>query len=176
MPKSPAIASVGLGFACAITVSPHFPSRVRNQKTTIFQTLTISTALRMLNNPRYAGAYACGRRHYRRTADGKKILRKRELGDWLSCILGAHPGYIDWEQFRQNLKVLEINGPGSDAARTSSPREGSALLQVGAVCGRCGRLEARYVLRSSTHLPWWTELPIDRRPAHPRRNRRTDRC
>jgi DNA invertase Pin-like site-specific DNA recombinase len=44
----------------------HFPSRVRNQKVTIFQPLTISTALRTLNNPRYAGAYVYGRRQYRR--------------------------------------------------------------------------------------------------------------
>ena len=125
-----------------------FPSRVRNQRTTIFQPLTISTALRTLNNPRYAGVYAYGRRHYRRAADGKRVLRKREHGDWLSCILDAHPGYIDWEQFQQNLKVLEINGRGFDAARASSPREGAALLQGRAVCGRCGRhLGARYVAR-----------------------------
>lgn len=71
-----------------------FPSRIRNQKTTIFQPLTISTALRTLNNPRYAGAYVYGRRQYRRAADGKKLLRKREHGDWLSCIPDAHPGYI----------------------------------------------------------------------------------
>ena len=44
-----------------------FPSRIRNQKLTVFQPLTISTALRTLNNPRYAGTYFYGRRHYRRT-------------------------------------------------------------------------------------------------------------
>ena len=133
-----------------------FPSRIRNQKTTIFQPLTISTALRTLNNPRYAGAYVYGRRHYRRAADGKKLLRKREHGDWLSCIPGAHPGYIAWEQFQQNLKVLEANGRGFDAARASSPREGAALLQGRAVCGRCGRhLRARYVARRGRLEAWY---------------------
>ena len=34
-----------------------FPSGIRNQAPTIFQPLTISTAIRTLNNPRYAGAY-----------------------------------------------------------------------------------------------------------------------
>ncbi|MEX3693733.1 hypothetical protein AB3X91_27820 [Paraburkholderia sp. BR14263] len=34
-----------------------FPSRMRNAKFLVFQHLTASTALRMLNNPRYAGAY-----------------------------------------------------------------------------------------------------------------------
>src|SRR4029077_10640126 len=133
-----------------------FPSRVRNQKTTIFQPLTISTAIRALNNPRYAGAYVYGRRHYRRAADGKKLLRKREQGDWLSCILDTHPGYITWEQFQQNLKILQANGRGFDAARTSPPREGSALLQGRAVCGRCGRhLRARYVARRGRLETWY---------------------
>ena len=146
------------------------------QQTTIFQPLTISTAIRTLNNPRYAGAYVYGRRHYRRAADGKKLLRKRERGDWLSCIPDAHPGYISWEQFQQNLKLLEANGRGYDAARASPPREGSALLQGRAVCGRCGRhLGVRYVARRGTaggmvclrpgaQLSRRTELPIDRGP------------
>ncbi len=82
----------------------HFPSRIRNQKTTIFQPLTLSTAIRALNNPRYAGAYVYGRRQYRRAADGKTLQRKREQGDWLACIPDAHPGYITWEQFQQNLQ------------------------------------------------------------------------
>ena len=133
-----------------------FPSRIRNQKTTIFQPLTISTAIRALNNPRYSGAYVYGRRHYRRAADGKKLLRKREQGDWLSCIPGAHPGYITWEQFQQNLKILEANGHGFDVARASPPREGSALLQGRAVCGRCGRhLGARYVARRGRLEAWY---------------------
>lgn len=58
--------------------------------------------------------------------DGKKLLRKREHGDWLSCIPDAHPGYIAWEQLQQNLQVLEANGRGFDAARGSSPRGGGA--------------------------------------------------
>jgi DNA invertase Pin-like site-specific DNA recombinase len=133
-----------------------FPSRIRNQKATIFQPLTISTALRTLNNPRYAGAYVYGRRHYRRAPDGKKLLRKREHGDWLCCIPEAHPGYITWEQFQQNLKVLEANGHGFDSARASAPREGSALLQGRAVCGRCGRhLGARYVARRGRLEAWY---------------------
>ena len=87
-----------------------FPSRIRNQAPTIFQPLTISTAIRTLNNPRYAGAYVYGRRQYRRAVDGKKKLRTRERDDWLACIPSAHPGYIAWEQFQQNLNTLKANG------------------------------------------------------------------
>jgi len=133
-----------------------FPSRVRNQKLTIFQPLTISTAIRMLNNPRYSGAYVYGRRHYRRAADGKKILRKRECNDWLACIPNAHSSYITWEHFQHNLKVLETNGRGYEVARASPPREGAALLQGRAVCGRCGRhLRARYAARRGRLEAWY---------------------
>jgi DNA invertase Pin-like site-specific DNA recombinase len=133
-----------------------FPSRLRNSATTIFRPLTASTAIRTLNNPRYAGAYAYGRRHYRRAADGKKILRKRESDDWLACIPNAHPGYITWEQFQENLKTLKANGRGYELARASPPREGTALLQGRAVCGRCGRhFRARYAARRGKLEAWY---------------------
>jgi hypothetical protein len=96
--------------------------------------------MRVLTNPRYAGAYVYGRRRYRRAADGKKkVQTKHDSGDWLACIPNAHPGYISWEQYQQNLKLLASNGRGYELARGSPPREGAALLQGRAVCGRCGR-------------------------------------
>jgi DNA invertase Pin-like site-specific DNA recombinase len=133
-----------------------FPSRLRNSATMVFRPLTASTAIRTLNNPRYAGAYAYGRRHYRRAADGKKILRKRDCTDWLACIPNAHPGYITWEQFQQNLKILETNARGFELARASPPRKGTALLQGRAVCGRCGRyLGIRYATRRGKQEAWY---------------------
>jgi hypothetical protein len=109
-----------------------------------------------LNNPRYAGAYAYGRRHYRRAADGKKILLKRESNDWLACIPNAHPGYVTWEQFQENLKTLKANGRGYELARASPPREGTALLQGRAVCGRCGRhFGIRYAARRGKLEAWY---------------------
>lgn len=133
-----------------------FPSRVRNQKEVIFQPLTISTTMRMLHNPRYAGAYAYGRRLYRRTIDGKKLLRKRDPNDWLACIPNAHSGYITWENFQANLKVLEANGAGYETARASPPREGAALLQGRVVCGRCGaHMRVHYAARRGQVDTWY---------------------
>jgi len=120
-----------------------FPSRLRNAQV-IFRPLTAWAALRTLKNPRYAGAYVYGQRRYRRTVEGRKVQR-RPCSDWLACIPNAHAGYITWDQYQENLRILESNGRGYELARASPPREGSALLQGRAVCGRCGaHLRARY--------------------------------
>lgn len=123
-----------------------FPSRLRTPADGIvFHPLTASTAIRTLRNPRYAGAYAYGRRIFRRTLEGKKTVVKRAEGDWIACIPSAHSGYITWEQYQDNLRLLESNGHGYDVARASPPREGVALLQGRAICGRCGQyLRVRY--------------------------------
>jgi DNA invertase Pin-like site-specific DNA recombinase len=123
-----------------------FPSRLRAAGAgVIFRPLTASAAIRTLRNPRYAGAYAYGQRAYGRTIDGKITQRKRAHDDWLACIPGAHAGYITWERFQENLRLLESNGHGYDVARASPPREGAALLQGRAICGRCGQhMRVRY--------------------------------
>jgi DNA invertase Pin-like site-specific DNA recombinase len=134
-----------------------FPSRLRNQnKVIVFRPLTSSAAMRTLHNPRYAGAYTFGRRRYRRTPEGKKIQRKREPSDWTACIPGAHPGYITWDQYQGNLKLLESNGRSFELARASAPREGAALLQGRALCGVCGRhLRVRYAARRGGLEAWY---------------------
>jgi DNA invertase Pin-like site-specific DNA recombinase len=123
-----------------------FPSRLRAPATgVVFRQLTVSTAMRTLHNPRYAGAYAYGRRMYRRTLEGKATHRMRAESDWLACIPNAHPGYIGWDRHKENLRLLQSNGHGFESARASPPREGTALLQGRAICGRCGQhLRVRY--------------------------------
>jgi hypothetical protein len=112
-----------------------FPSRLRNGQTTVFRPLTASTAVRVLNNPRYAGAYVYGRRRYRRAIDGKKtVQRKRDHDDWLACIPNAHPGYISWELFQENLKILETNGQGyGGGARIAAARRYGAAARTGSM-------------------------------------------
>jgi len=133
-----------------------FPSRLRNSETMVFRPLTASTAIRVLNNPRFAGAYTYGRRRYRRAIDGKRTLQRRDQDDWLACIPDAHPGYISWELFQENLKVLKTNGQGYEVARASPPREGTALLQGRAVCGRCGKhFRIRYASRRGRLEAWY---------------------
>lgn len=133
-----------------------FPSRLRNDDVVVFRPLTASTAARTLHNPRYAGAYAYGRRVYRRSANGTPMIRSRESNEWLACIQNAHFGYITWERYQDNLRLLETNSWGYDIARSSPPREGAALLQGRAVCGRCGRhFRVRYVARRGGLESWY---------------------
>jgi len=135
-----------------------FPNRLRVRgapSKLLFRPLTTSAAGRVLHNPRYAGAYAYGRRRYRRNAEGKKIVTELEQEDWTSCIPDAHPGYISWERYEENLRILAKNSVGYDATRRP-PREGSALLQGLAVCGHCGqRMKARYYDRRGGTEVWY---------------------
>ncbi len=135
-----------------------FPARHHTaDPTVIFRPLTASAALRTLHNPRYAGAYAYGRRQYRRRVDGgKAVQRKPDNRDWLACIPDAHPGYISWERYQEHLRILHTNGRGYEVARRSPPREGSALVQGRAVCGRCGRhFRVRYAARRGRVEAWY---------------------
>lgn len=134
-----------------------FPSRLRSHDMeVIFQPLNAWAAMRTLKNPRYAGVYAYGQRRYRRTATGVKVQRNRECCDWFACIPNAHPGYITWERYQENLRLLENNGHGYEVARLSPPREGSALVQGRAVCGRCGaHFRVKYLARQGRLDSWY---------------------
>src|SRR5215208_7391681 len=53
--------------------------------------------LRTLHNPRYAGAFAYGRRRERKTANGKKSFQTLPREQWVALIPDHHPGYLTWE-------------------------------------------------------------------------------
>ena len=60
--------------------------------------------------------------------------------EWITLIPDTHPGYLTWEQFEHNQKLLASNAYAHGTDRAAGPaREGPALLQGLAVCGRCGR-------------------------------------
>ena len=112
-------------------------------------------ALRVLKNPRYTGAFAYGRSRARRTAAGAatRTLLPREL--WHTLLLDRHPGYITWDEYEANLRRLHENAQANGAERRAGPpREGPALLQGLAVCGRCGeRMGVRYYRAHGTLVP-----------------------
>jgi DNA invertase Pin-like site-specific DNA recombinase len=103
---------------------------------------TLSRVLSTLKNPRYAGMYFYGRTRQRKGVPGGTLPPEQ----WKVRLPEAHPGYITWEQYESNRRLLGANDRGarSRPARTP-PREGPALLQGMLMCGRCGRrMTVRY--------------------------------
>jgi DNA invertase Pin-like site-specific DNA recombinase len=111
--------------------------------------------LRVLHNPRYAGAFTYGRYHHQKQPSGKwsSTLLPRE--EWISFIPNAHPGYITLDRFDANRARLADNAAAHGRDRAGGPpREGPALLQGIIICGRCGkRMTVRYNHRRGQALP-----------------------
>ena len=134
-----------------------FPTRIRTGERKgdlVWSPLTHSRVLRTLHNPRYAGAFAYGQRRTRKTASGKTTTRVVPREEWM-LIPDAHPGYITLEQYERNLRTLAANATAHGTDRAAGPaREGTALLQGLAVCGRCGqRMTVRYHTRKGVQIP-----------------------
>jgi DNA invertase Pin-like site-specific DNA recombinase len=111
--------------------------------------------LSALHNPRYAGAFVYGRHRGRKTMAGKTTVEKVPRDQWTALIPDAHPGYITWEQFELNQQLLAANAQAHSTDRAAGPaREGPALLQGLALCGRCGRrMTVGYHVRRGVELP-----------------------
>ena len=126
-----------------------FPTRARSgahKGELAFIALTHSRVLACLHNPRYAGAFAFGRHRWRTTSSGTASCELVPREEWISLIPDAHPGYISFATYEQNQQTLLANAQAHGTDRTAGPpREGPALLQGLAVCGRCGRrMTVRY--------------------------------
>jgi DNA invertase Pin-like site-specific DNA recombinase len=135
-----------------------FPARIhtgpRNGELA-WMPLTHWRVLRTLHNPRYAGAFVYGRRRAVTSANGKNSCQELPRDQWTALIPGAHPGYITWEQYEASQQVLLGNAAARGTDRAAGPaREGTALLQGLAVCGRCGRrMTVRYHNRGGIEVP-----------------------
>jgi DNA invertase Pin-like site-specific DNA recombinase/predicted DNA-binding transcriptional regulator AlpA len=119
-------------------------------------TPTYPAVHRVLTHPSYAGAYVYGRTRRERRVDdhGRVHSRARVLGrsDWQVLIVDHHPGYIDWATYEANQARIGANTrPRAHEPGTGAVREGTALLQGLATCGRCGRrLAVHYQGTNST--------------------------
>jgi hypothetical protein len=135
-----------------------FPVRVRtgaHKGELAWMPLQHWRVLRTLHNPRYAGAFAYGRRRERLAGNGKKSYQLVPREQWIALIRDAHPGYISWDQYETNQKLLLGNATAHGEDRAAGPaREGTALLQGLAICGRCGRrMTVRYHTRRGVEVP-----------------------
>jgi len=101
------------------------------------------TIHRLLTNPIYAGAYAYGRTGSRvRVEAGRKLITggiRRAQADWQVLIRDHHEGYISWESYERNQRIINGNANGKGTLVPGSIRNGGGLLVGLLRCGHCGR-------------------------------------
>lgn len=111
----------------------------------------------VLHNPIYAGAYVYGRRPVEKILDEGRIRRRQRAilppEKAKVFIKSHHEGYISWETYQQNQKMIEQNGSNFQASPdTLAARQGQGLLTGLLRCSRCGgKLSVRYWGKSGTH-------------------------
>jgi DNA invertase Pin-like site-specific DNA recombinase len=101
-----------------------FPVRVRtgtHKGELAWMPLQHWRVLRTLHNPRYAGAFAFGRRRDRLAGNGKKSYQLVPREQWIALIRDAHPGYISWDTYETNQKLLLGNATAHGADRAAGP-------------------------------------------------------
>jgi DNA invertase Pin-like site-specific DNA recombinase len=112
--------------------------------------LAYARVLGVVKNPSYAGTYVYGRHRRAKeiTSDGEISSHTKLLPieQWPTTIHDHHPGYISWEEFERNQKILQQNRTNAEETILSGPaREGLALLQGLLLCSICGhRVSVRY--------------------------------
>lgn len=109
----------------------------------------------ILTNPVYAGVYAYGKTRQERFVDEagrvKKRVKRLPQSQWAVMIHDHHKGFIDWETYEMNQARIAKNIRPLPHKASGTIREGSALLQGLATCGRCGRkLRVYYSGKHST--------------------------
>ncbi|MEM1151694.1 MAG: recombinase family protein [Pseudomonadota bacterium] len=102
-----------------------------------------NTVMHILKNPIYAGAYVFGRTGSRTVIeDGRKRviqgLRKPQE-DWDVLLPDHHEGYISWEVYERNQRLIADNATGKFGPGRGAVRRGEALLAGLLRCGHCGR-------------------------------------
>lgn len=100
--------------------------------------------LTIVQNPLYAGAYAFGKTEGRtKIVEGrarKTEGHRKPRSQWMVLIKNHHPGYISWDVFEKNQKMLEENTRQRREQGPKSARGGQALLTGLLRCGHCSRM------------------------------------
>lgn len=133
-----------------------FPRHCRGgQSELVWKPLTHGTALHLLHNARYAGAFYYGSTKSWKDITGKVRRKMLPLEQWPYLIKDAHPGYLRWEDFLANQERLRNNAQARGLNPGGNPaREGPALLQGIVLCGLCGQpMSVRYARQKCGEVP-----------------------
>lgn len=95
----------------------------------------------ILTNPAYAGVFVYGRRRREAVPGDPPAIADRRvaLAEWDIVVPDIYPGYLGYDAYLANRRVLQDNLYNFDRKGRGAPREGLALLTGLVVCGRCGR-------------------------------------
>jgi len=120
-----------------------FPMRQHMKSPIRWVAPTYTAIHHVLTNPVYAGAYIYGKCRHERYLDEQGRLRRRTrhlpMAEWSVLLHEHHPGYIDWVTFQANQTRIDSNVHPQPHQGGGAVREGAALLQGLARCGKCGR-------------------------------------
>jgi hypothetical protein len=118
-----------------------FPRRLKkgpHKGELLWAELEHNQALRVLHNPRYAGAFVYGRTRTRKRPNGTDCWSKLPREQWV-LVPGMHAGYIAWDEYEGNQRRLQENAQALGAdRRRSPPHQGPPLLQGIVLCGDAG--------------------------------------
>jgi DNA invertase Pin-like site-specific DNA recombinase len=113
------------------------------------------TVLNILQHPVYAGAYVFGRTTQRTSVvvdrARKTIGHSKPMHAWNVLLRDHHLGYISWEQFEENQKMIAENAHMQKRTARKSGRGGRALLTGLVRCARCGRMMRVFYGMNSGH-------------------------
>src|ERR1700694_5007432 len=138
-----------------------FPMRQHMKSEIRWIAPTYTAIHNVLTHPVYAGAYVYGRCRHERYVDEQGRLRRRTrhlpIAEWSVLLREHHPGYSDWATFQANQARIDTNIRPQPHQAGGAVREGAALLQGLARCGKCGRrLHTHYRGRNASpgyHCP-----------------------
>ena len=127
---------------------PVRPSRGPRHGELVWGQLTTYRACYILQNPRYTGTFVYGRYRTRKKVDGiGRTMTRLPREEWHTFLPNAHAGYIEWDDYEENLRRIRENAGSYSRERRVPAREGPALLQGLVRCGVCG-LPMRIFYRS----------------------------
>ena len=95
-----------------------------------------SMIYRVLTNPIYAGVYAYGRTGSKvRLEAGRKVVTRdirRRQADWDVLIRDHHEGYVSWEEYERNQRIITGNATRKGEIVPGAVRNGGGLGCCGA--------------------------------------------
>jgi excisionase family DNA binding protein len=122
---------------------PMVRHRAAEGRSVVWKLPLYNTVYNILTNPVYAGAYVFGRTTSKVTIEeGRKCIKRglrRPQSAWEVLLKDQHEGYISWNEFERNQRLIADNATGKAPAARGAVRRGELLLAGLLRCGHCGR-------------------------------------